>query len=180
MEHFDAFYVVFSDITPKDPGDVIMTSLWRHNDLSMRTSNFFVIFRHSMPSYIEICNFNEEYDKKNMGGQNCPLMVGPRSPPVSRDALGHRCPIFFSKCPDKFYEKSQKNASQYFTVFRLFSKNGEGGQNCPPPTWNRVNFQPIFNTSVWNITYHDLYQVTNSIFGENTQIGGVSPRPLLP
>ena len=110
----------------------------------MRTSNFFVIFRHSMPSYIEICNFNEEYDKKNMGGQNCPLMVGPRSPPVSRDALGHRCPIFFSKCPDKFYEKSQKNASQYFTVFRLFSKNGEGGQNCPPPTWNRVKdfFKP--------------------------------------
>ena len=139
MEHFDAFYVVFSDITPKDPGDVIMTSLWRHNDLSMRTSHFFVIFRHSMPSYIEICNFNEEYDKKNMGGQNCPLMVGPRSPPVSRDALGHRCPIFFPSAQINFMKSRKKPRRNILRFSGYLAKTARGGKIAPPPTWNRVN-----------------------------------------
>ena len=85
-----------------------------------------------MPSYIEICNFNEEYDKKYGGGQNCPLMVGPISPPVSRDGLGHRWQKKFPSAQINFMKSRKKTRRNILRFSGYLAKTARGGKIAPP------------------------------------------------
>ena len=86
-----------------------------------------------MPSYIEICNFNEEYDKKNMGGKIAPWWWVREAPryPVTRWVTGAQ--FFFPSAQINFMKSRKKTHRNILRFSGYLAKTARGGKIALPP-----------------------------------------------